>query len=154
MFGVAPLSGHGSLSSTSPLDPRSLPDVYYQSVRFNITTAACPPNTFGSQSKITFVKHSVVLGTLVLIASPTPLPCALGRLIFGERFMITYAHLTRRYVARPVKVTSFIDVPTTPRLSMCGYAPALWGLTCLFSTGISHLSTWFWPVFVRSLLEN
>jgi hypothetical protein len=152
MFEVAPLSGHGSLSSTGPLDPRSLLDVYYQSVRFNIIHNH-PPNTFGLQSKITFVKHSVVFGTLVLIASPTPLPCASGRLICGERHMITYAHWTRRYVARPVKVTSFIDV-STPRLSMCGYAPALWGHTCLFSTGTSHLSVWFWPVFVRSLPEN
>jgi len=109
MFGVASLSKHGSLLSTNLLDPRLLPDVYYQSVRFNITTTAPPPNTFGSQSKITFVKHSVVFGTLALIASPTPLPCASGRLICGERYMIIYAHLTRRYVTRPVKVISFID---------------------------------------------
>ena len=52
--------------------------------------------------------------------------------------MITYAHLTRRYVAaRLVRVMSFHDV-CNPRSSMCGYAPTLWGDTSLYSTGISQ----------------
>lgn len=45
MFEVVPLLGRGSLSF---LDPRSLSDVYYQSVRFNVTPTNCPPNIFGS----------------------------------------------------------------------------------------------------------
>ena len=41
----------------------------------------------------------VTLGALVLIASPISLLFVSGTLICGERYMITYVHLTRRCVA-------------------------------------------------------
>jgi len=56
--------------------------------------------------------HSVVLGALVLIASPFSLPFLPGGLICGGRYMIIYAHLTRRCVsARLVEYSMTFVIP-------------------------------------------
>ena len=79
--------------------------------------------------EIAFIKQSVVLGTLVLVASEISLHLTPVWLICGERYMITYAHLIKRWVAWLIDITT--------------HSITIQGRTCLAIPPI------FWNIFIR-----